>query len=117
MINAIEWFKNHGFTFDDKITIKDVQDLQHDAWMQGMDDAAQIANSARCRVDANNTPTGIQVCLMHMIRNEMTNRDEERSAAMPNEQKLSRRRPATLVNQKTYSHNRNAFRRLAPALC
>jgi hypothetical protein len=31
MINAIEWFKAHGFTFDDKITIKDVLDLQKDA--------------------------------------------------------------------------------------
>ncbi len=31
MINAIEWFKEKGFTFDDKITIKDVTDLQSDA--------------------------------------------------------------------------------------
>jgi len=31
MINAIEWFKEKGFTFDDKITIMDVIDLQTDA--------------------------------------------------------------------------------------
>jgi hypothetical protein len=31
MINPIEWFKEKGFTFDDKITIKDVIDLQEDA--------------------------------------------------------------------------------------
>lgn len=31
MINAIEWFKEKGFTFDDKITIKDVIVLQDDA--------------------------------------------------------------------------------------
>lgn len=30
-INPIEWFEAKGFTFDDKITIKDVIDLQNDA--------------------------------------------------------------------------------------
>lgn len=31
MKNVIEWFKEKGFTFDDKITIKDVIELQADA--------------------------------------------------------------------------------------
>ena len=31
MINPIQWFKEKGFTFDDKITIKDLIDLQEDA--------------------------------------------------------------------------------------
>ena len=34
----------------------------------------------------------------------------------PNEQKLSRRRTVTLANQKTYSQNRSAFRRLGALL-
>lgn len=42
MINPIEWFKQKGFSFDDeKITIKDVIDLQNDAWRQGVQDAAE----------------------------------------------------------------------------
>ena len=45
MINGIEGFKKHGFTFDDKITISDVIHLQDDAWRQGMTDAAEIANN------------------------------------------------------------------------
>ena len=36
MKNAIEWFKEKGFTFDDKITIKDVIDLQDDARNDGL---------------------------------------------------------------------------------
>lgn len=35
MINAIEWFKEKGFTFDDKITIEDVIALQEDARKHG----------------------------------------------------------------------------------
>jgi len=38
MINAIEWFKEHGFTFDDKITIADVIELQQDAFKYGFQD-------------------------------------------------------------------------------
>lgn len=40
MINAIEWFQSHGFSFDDKITIKDVLDLQNDA----LSHAAQLVH-------------------------------------------------------------------------
>lgn len=36
MINAIEWFREKGFTFDDKITIKDVIELQQDAVKEGI---------------------------------------------------------------------------------
>lgn len=35
MINAIEWFKEKGFTFDDKITVADVIELQNDSWNAG----------------------------------------------------------------------------------
>lgn len=35
MINAVEWFKEKGFTFDDKITIADVIQLQNDSWDAG----------------------------------------------------------------------------------
>lgn len=35
MINPIEWFKEKGFTFDDKITIADVIALQEDARKAG----------------------------------------------------------------------------------
>lgn len=48
MINAIEWFKEKGFTFDDKITIKDVLDIQKDARCEGMKDAAKILETLPC---------------------------------------------------------------------
>jgi len=44
MKNAIEWFKEKGFTFDDKITIKDVIDLQNDARKDGLMTAQGIAS-------------------------------------------------------------------------
>ena len=44
MKNAIEWFKEKGFTFDDKITIKDVIDLQNDARKDGMMTALNTAS-------------------------------------------------------------------------
>lgn len=42
MINAIEWFKEKGFTFDDKITIADVIALQQDAKLCGMKQMAEM---------------------------------------------------------------------------
>lgn len=48
MINAIEWFKDKGLTFDDKITIKDLLDLQKDARREGMKDAAKILETLPC---------------------------------------------------------------------
>ena len=44
MINAIKWFTEKGFTFDDKITIKDVIDLQNDARKDGLMTAQAIAS-------------------------------------------------------------------------
>ncbi len=44
MKNAIEWFEEKGFTFDDKITIKDVIDLQNDARKDGLMSAESIAS-------------------------------------------------------------------------
>ncbi len=42
--NGIEWFKEKGFTFDDKITMQDVIDLQDDARKDGMMTAQGIAS-------------------------------------------------------------------------
>jgi hypothetical protein len=44
MKNAIEWFKEKGFTFDDKITIADVIALQNDARKDGLMTAQAIAS-------------------------------------------------------------------------
>jgi hypothetical protein len=44
MKNPIEWFKEKGFTFDDKITIKDIIDLQGDARKDGLMSAQLIAS-------------------------------------------------------------------------
>lgn len=44
MKNAIEWFKEKGFTFDDKITIKDVIDLQNDAAKSALMTAQMVAS-------------------------------------------------------------------------
>lgn len=46
MINAIQWFKDKGFTFDDKITIKDVIELQKDAKCDGIEVATDLYQSA-----------------------------------------------------------------------
>jgi len=46
MINAIEWFKQKGFTFDDKITIKDVLELQDNAKEDGIEMADDLYQSA-----------------------------------------------------------------------
>lgn len=57
MINAIEWFKEKGFTFDDKITIKDVLYLQTDAKYDGIEVATDLYQAAcalmRNQKDAN----------------------------------------------------------------
>lgn len=44
MKSAIEWFKEKGFTFDGKISIKDVIDLQNDARKDGLMTAQLIAS-------------------------------------------------------------------------
>lgn len=44
MKNALQWFTEKGFTFDDKITIKDVLDIQNDARKDGLMTAQQIAS-------------------------------------------------------------------------
>lgn len=44
MKKACDWFKENGFTFDDKITIKDVIDLQNDARKDGLMTALSIAS-------------------------------------------------------------------------
>lgn len=54
MINAIEWFKSKGFTFDDKITIKDVIELQADA----MSYAARLAEKVGDSIGQDNPQTG-----------------------------------------------------------
>jgi hypothetical protein len=45
MKNPIEWFKEKGFTFDDKITIADVIALQADAQKDGLMQAQSIASA------------------------------------------------------------------------
>jgi hypothetical protein len=45
MKNAVEWFKEKGFTFDDKIKIKDVIDLQNDAKKCGLMTAQFLAST------------------------------------------------------------------------
>lgn len=42
MINAIQWFKDKGFLFDDRITIYDVIALQNDAMRDGLNGAAEM---------------------------------------------------------------------------
>lgn len=44
MKSGIDWFKEKGFTFDDKITIRDVIDLQNDARKDGLMTALDIAS-------------------------------------------------------------------------
>jgi len=44
MKNAVDWFKEKGFTFDDKITIKDVIDLQNDAAKSALMFAQMVAS-------------------------------------------------------------------------
>jgi hypothetical protein len=51
MKNAIDWFKEKGFTFDDKITIKDVIELQNDARKDALMEA-QLAISPIFREEA-----------------------------------------------------------------
>ncbi len=48
MINPVKWFQLKGFTSNDKITIKDVIDLQSDARRSGMFEAAQILETLPC---------------------------------------------------------------------
>jgi hypothetical protein len=57
MKNAIEWFKDNGFGFDDKITIKDVIDLQNDARKDGLMTALNIA-SETIRAESPKYATG-----------------------------------------------------------
>ena len=44
MKSAIEWFEEKGFSFNDKITIKDVIDLQNDARKDGLMSAQLISS-------------------------------------------------------------------------
>lgn len=47
MIDAIKWFKSHGFTFNDKITIADVLELQSDAKCEGIEAGEDLYQAAR----------------------------------------------------------------------
>jgi hypothetical protein len=63
MINAIEWFKEKGFTFDDKITIKDIIDLQEDAQKELQSQLTTLEAACAEKDEALRVATVNLVCL------------------------------------------------------
>lgn len=46
MKSAQEWYSEGGWNTDSN-AIESIKEIQHDAWKQGMTDAAEIVNDAR----------------------------------------------------------------------